>query len=115
MGDLLQPWHLIVLAVVAFLLFGAKRLPGAPFAFLMEDEQMGEEYRGRSNGTDQRFGGSHHYHSTPRVTILRGDPGQSFQARRALARIVDQLGHPKRVFEQLLGAVGLTMPPPANS
>jgi len=25
--DLLQPWHLIVLAVVAFLLFGAKRLP----------------------------------------------------------------------------------------
>jgi len=26
MGDLLQPWHLIVLAVVAFL-FGAKRLP----------------------------------------------------------------------------------------
>ena len=27
MGDLLQPWHLIVVAVVAFLLFGAKRLP----------------------------------------------------------------------------------------
>ena len=27
MGDLLQPWHLVVLAVVAFLLFGAKRLP----------------------------------------------------------------------------------------
>lgn len=27
MGDLLQPWHLAVLAVVAFLLFGAKRLP----------------------------------------------------------------------------------------
>jgi sec-independent protein translocase protein TatA len=27
MGDLLQPWHLIVLAVLAFLLFGAKRLP----------------------------------------------------------------------------------------
>jgi sec-independent protein translocase protein TatA len=27
MGDLFQPWHLIVLAVVAFLLFGAKRLP----------------------------------------------------------------------------------------
>jgi len=27
MGDLLQPWHLIVLGVVAFLLFGAKRLP----------------------------------------------------------------------------------------
>jgi len=27
MGDLLQPWHLIVLGIVAFLLFGAKRLP----------------------------------------------------------------------------------------
>jgi sec-independent protein translocase protein TatA len=27
MGDLLQPWHLIVLGVLAFLLFGAKRLP----------------------------------------------------------------------------------------
>jgi sec-independent protein translocase protein TatA len=27
MGDLLQPWHIIVLVVVAFLLFGAKRLP----------------------------------------------------------------------------------------
>lgn len=27
MGDMLQPWHLIVLAIVAFLLFGAKRLP----------------------------------------------------------------------------------------
>src|ERR1700691_616004 len=27
MGDLLQPWHLIVLLVVAFLLFGARRLP----------------------------------------------------------------------------------------
>ncbi len=25
--DFLQPWHLIVLGVVAFLLFGAKRLP----------------------------------------------------------------------------------------
>jgi sec-independent protein translocase protein TatA len=27
MGDLLQPWHLIVLGVVALLVFGAKRLP----------------------------------------------------------------------------------------
>jgi sec-independent protein translocase protein TatA len=27
MGDLLQPWHLILIAGVAFLLFGAKRLP----------------------------------------------------------------------------------------
>ena len=27
MGDLLQPWHLILRAVDAFLLFGARRLP----------------------------------------------------------------------------------------
>jgi sec-independent protein translocase protein TatA len=27
MGDLLQPWHLVVLGVVAFLVFGSKRLP----------------------------------------------------------------------------------------
>jgi sec-independent protein translocase protein TatA len=27
MGDLLQPWHIILLCAVAFLLFGAKRLP----------------------------------------------------------------------------------------
>jgi len=27
MGDLLQPWHLIVLGILAFLLFGARRLP----------------------------------------------------------------------------------------
>jgi sec-independent protein translocase protein TatA len=27
MGDLLQPWHIIVLAVLVFVLFGAKRLP----------------------------------------------------------------------------------------
>jgi sec-independent protein translocase protein TatA len=27
MGDLLQPWHLVVLAAIAFLVFGAKRLP----------------------------------------------------------------------------------------
>lgn len=27
MGDLLQPTHLIILAVVVFLLFGARRLP----------------------------------------------------------------------------------------
>ena len=27
MGDLLQPWHLILIAAVAFLLFGARRLP----------------------------------------------------------------------------------------
>ncbi len=27
MGDLLQPWHLIILALLAVLLFGGKKLP----------------------------------------------------------------------------------------
>ena len=27
MGDFLQPWHLIIVGAIAFLLFGAKRLP----------------------------------------------------------------------------------------
>ena len=27
MGDILQPWHLVVLGVVAYLVLGAKRLP----------------------------------------------------------------------------------------
>ena len=28
MGDLLQPWHLIVILVVALLVFGPSKLPG---------------------------------------------------------------------------------------
>jgi len=27
MGDLLQPWHLIIIAIVAIVLFGGKKLP----------------------------------------------------------------------------------------
>ena len=43
MGDLLQPWHLIVLGVVAFLLFGAKRLPDL-------GKGLGEGLRGFKEG-----------------------------------------------------------------
>ena len=43
MGDLLQPWHLIVLAVVAFLLFGAKRLPEL-------GKGLGEDLKGFKEG-----------------------------------------------------------------
>jgi sec-independent protein translocase protein TatA len=43
MGDLLQPWHLIVLGVVAFLLFGAKRLPEL-------GKGLGEGLRGFKDG-----------------------------------------------------------------
>jgi sec-independent protein translocase protein TatA len=28
MGDLLQPWHLVVILVVALLIFGPSKLPG---------------------------------------------------------------------------------------
>jgi sec-independent protein translocase protein TatA len=43
MGDLLQPWHLIILGVVAFLLFGAKRLPDL-------GKGLGEGLRGFKEG-----------------------------------------------------------------
>jgi sec-independent protein translocase protein TatA len=43
MGDLLQPWHLIVLAAVAFLVFGAKRLPEL-------GKGLGEGLRGFKDG-----------------------------------------------------------------
>jgi len=43
MGDLLQPWHLIVLGIVAFLLFGARRLPEL-------GKGLGEGLRGFKDG-----------------------------------------------------------------
>jgi sec-independent protein translocase protein TatA len=43
MGDLLQPTHLIILAVVAFLLFGARRLPEL-------GKGLGEGLRGFKDG-----------------------------------------------------------------
>jgi len=43
MGDLLQPWHLILLAIVAFLLFRVKRLPVLGLG-------LGEELKGFKEG-----------------------------------------------------------------
>ncbi len=43
MGDLLQPWHLILLAVVLFLLFGVRRLPEL-------GKGLGEGFRGFREG-----------------------------------------------------------------
>ena len=43
MGDLLQPSHLIILALVAFLLFGARRLPEL-------GKGLGEGLRGFKDG-----------------------------------------------------------------
>ncbi len=48
MGDLLQPWHIIVLAIVAFLLFGAKRLPEL-------GKGLGEGLKGFREGTEGRY------------------------------------------------------------
>ena len=58
MGDLLQPWHLIVLAVVAFLLFGAKRLPelgkGLGEGIKNFKSSMSEGASGSTNPTDEK-------------------------------------------------------------
>jgi sec-independent protein translocase protein TatA len=43
MGDLLQPWHIILLAIVLFLLFGVRRLPGL-------GKGLGEGWRGFREG-----------------------------------------------------------------
>lgn len=43
MGDLLQPTHLVILAVLAFLLFGARRLPEL-------GKGLGEGLRGFKDG-----------------------------------------------------------------
>ena len=43
MGDLLQPWHLILLAVILFLLFGVRRLPEL-------GKGLGDGFRGFRDG-----------------------------------------------------------------
>ena len=45
MGDLLQPWHLVVILVVALLIFGPSKLPGL-------GKGLGEGIKGLGGGDD---------------------------------------------------------------
>jgi sec-independent protein translocase protein TatA len=58
MGDLLQPTHLLVIGVIVFLLFGAKRLPEL-------GKGLGEGLKGFKEGIKGVVGGS----SDPAPTV----------------------------------------------
>jgi sec-independent protein translocase protein TatA len=51
MGDLLQPWHLVVILVVALLIFGPSKLPGL-------GKGLGEGIKGFKEGIKGLGGGS---------------------------------------------------------
>ena len=50
MGDLLQPWHLVVILVVALLIFGPSKLPGL-------GKGLGEGIKGFKEGIKGLGGG----------------------------------------------------------
>ena len=60
MGDLLQPWHLIVILVVALLVFGPSKLPGL-------GKGLGEGIKGFKEGI-KGIGGTDEEKPEPTVT-----------------------------------------------
>ena len=67
MGDLLQPWHLVALAVVAFLLFGIRRLPDL-------GRGLGEGLRGFREGVRGIFDPLPPASNAPRTTATAPPP-----------------------------------------
>jgi len=61
MGDLLQPWHLIVILVVALLVFGPSKLPGL-------GKGLGEGIKGFKEGIKGLGGGGDEEKPEPTVT-----------------------------------------------
>jgi len=53
MGDLLQPWHLVVILVVALLIFGPSKLPGL-------GKGLGEGIKGFKEGIKGLTGSDDH-------------------------------------------------------
>lgn len=53
MGDLLQPWHLIVILVVALLVFGPSKLPGLGKGLGEGIKGFKEGIKGLGNGADE--------------------------------------------------------------
>ncbi len=62
MGDLLQPWHLIVILVVALLVFGPSKLPGL-------GKGLGEGIKGFKEGI-KGLGGSDDSEK-PETTVIK--------------------------------------------
>jgi sec-independent protein translocase protein TatA len=58
MGDLLQPWHLVVILVVALLVFGPSKLPGL-------GKGLGEGIKGFKEGIKGLGGGGSDDHDKP--------------------------------------------------
>lgn len=61
MGDLLQPWHLVVILVIALLVFGPSKLPGL-------GKGLGEGIKGFKEGIKGLGGGSDDHDKTENVT-----------------------------------------------
>ncbi len=61
MGDLLQPWHLVVILVVALLIFGPSKLPGL-------GKGLGEGIKGFKEGIKGLGGGSDEPEKTDTTT-----------------------------------------------
>ena len=54
MGDLLQPWHLIVILVVALLIFGPSKLPGLGKGLGEGIKGFKEGIKGLGSGDDEK-------------------------------------------------------------
>ena len=67
MGDLLQPWHLIVILVVALLVFGPSKLPGL-------GKGLGEGIKGFKEGIKGLGGGSSDDSEKPDTTTKTTTP-----------------------------------------
>ncbi len=89
MGDLLQPWHLIVLAIVAFVLFGAKRLPEL-------GKGLGEGLKGSRKASRES---ATRLHQTPTRRTLR--PRRRLQPRPSRSRAKAN-AHERRPYAPVL-------------
>jgi sec-independent protein translocase protein TatA len=74
MGDLLQPTHLIILAVVLFLLFGAKRLPELGKGLGEGLKSFKEGIKGVTDSTPAPPPVSQHTVTPPPTNPTPGDP-----------------------------------------
>jgi sec-independent protein translocase protein TatA len=75
MGDVLAPWHIIILVIVLLLLFGAKRLPGAAESLGKSMHIFKKAVREGVEGNDDADGNDQQQPQATLVGHLR-NPGQ---------------------------------------